>query len=284
MPKAPRWHHPTAIEQEYTAALKRYAGRCGKAVSEYVIPEIDAIVEEANRYRPDALGSQSEGEGWVARLNRVLKRVLSILLGSETGASDPLSALSGASRAVNSPEEIRPLEYAERVSAFNKRQFQRMMRKAYGIDVTKREPWLRSELKAWESQNLALIRSIPEQYVDKLQGRIIAAVQQGRTSKEVQALIRETYDLPKNRAALIADDQIGKINGQLTRLRQQAVGIGEYRWRGVLDSRERRSHVHREGEKFSWSKPPSDGHPGEPILCRCSAEAVLPELEDLDLS
>lgn len=49
----------------------------------------------------------------------------------------------------------------------------------------------------------------------------------------------------------------------------------------MLDERERAHHVDREGKQFDWDNPPDDGHPGEPILCRCYAEAVFPEFEDL---
>lgn len=277
------WHHPTALELQYGRAIKRLANQCGKACDRYVIPEIDGIVEEAQRYRPDALGDQSEGDGWVARLNRALRRMLSSLLGGAIGGPVDLESITEQQDAVT-VQSVPIVQIAEQVSDFNRRQFHRSMRKAYGIDITKREPWLRSELAAWESRNLSLIRSIPEQYVDRLQGQIVQAVQQGRTSKQVQALIRETYDVPKKRAALIADDQIGKLNGNLTQLRQRSIGVKEYQWRGVLDSRERPEHRAREGQIFKWNSPPSDGHPGESIRCRCSAEAVLPELEDLDLS
>ena len=49
-----------------------------------------------------------------------------------------------------------------------------------------------------------------------------------------------------------------------------------------VDERERAHHVDREGKEFNWDKPPDDGHPGQPILCRCYAEAVLPEFDELN--
>jgi len=53
-------------------------------------------------------------------------------------------------------------------------------------------------------------------------------------------------------------------------------------WRGILDARERPEHVAREGKEFSWKNPPDDGHPGEPINCRCTAEPVLPSWEEME--
>jgi SPP1 gp7 family putative phage head morphogenesis protein len=172
--------------------------------------------------------------------------------------------------------------FGERMDRFNSRQFHETLRSAYGVDIFVTEPGLAPLMRVWEAENLRLIRSIPSQYVEQLQGRIVAAVQRGETVRSLTKLIRETYNLPMNRAELIARDQIGKLNGRLTAYRQQNVGIKEYRWRGTLDERERDEHVEREGETFSWDKPPPDGHPGQPIRCRCWPEAVLPSLDDLD--
>ena len=41
------------------------------------------------------------------------------------------------------------------------------------------------------------------------------------------------------------------------------------------------NHWEREGQEFRWDQPPEDGHPGQPIECRCSAEPII-DLEELD--
>jgi SPP1 gp7 family putative phage head morphogenesis protein len=79
----------------------------------------------------------------------------------------------------------------------------------------------------------------------------------------------------EGRSKVIARDQIGKLNGRLTELRQANAGIKSYIWRTQLDDSVRDEHADREGVEFQWSSPPSDGHPGEPIACRCNAEAVI---------
>jgi uncharacterized protein with gpF-like domain len=38
------------------------------------------------------------------------------------------------------------------------------------------------------------------------------------------------------------------------------------------------SHHHREGKTYRDSKPPPDGHPGEPIRCRCWREPVFEDI------
>jgi len=77
-------------------------------------------------------------------------------------------------------------------------------------------------------------------------------------------------------ADLIARDQLAKLNLALTRSRQVAAGIAAARWRGKLDSRERPEHRALEGQLFTWSEGvPGVGFPGEPVSCRCHAEAEL---------
>ena len=42
--------------------------------------------------------------------------------------------------------------------------------------------------------------------------------------------------------------------------------------------RVRDEHQELEGETFSYDDPPSEGLPGQPVLCRCFAEPVLDEI------
>lgn len=169
------------------------------------------------------------------------------------------------------------------VDTFNRSEFRSVLRSVYGVDIITTAPQsLRSALDVFEATNISLIRSIPQQAVSQLQGKVVEAVRRGSTLKTLQAQIREEFDITDRRAELIARDQIGKLNGQLTELRQEQIGVTEYRWRGILDARERPEHVAREGKLFNWAEPPDDGHPGEPIRCRCTAEPELPSWEEME--
>ena len=100
--------------------------------------------------------------------------------------------------------------------------------------------------------------------------------------EEIEAIIDERFASMESNAELIARDQVGKLNGQLTEMTHTEMGLSRYRWRGVGDERERSSHVNVEGEIFSWDDPPLiDGervHPGQAIQCRCFAEPVMEDL------
>lgn len=259
-PRPPKqWRYPLGDEQDYARALRTAAQVAVLAVERYVLPELPRVLRE------DDLRNTPAGDGgWFESLRRAF-----------------MAALQAAALPDGKAQSLASL-VSQRVERYNKEQYHRMLRRAYGVDVFKAEPALARILRPWEAENIGLIKSIPEQYLDSLHGRVVAAVHRGTSLRDMTRDIRETYDLPRKRAELIARDQVGKLNGNLTEYRQTNIGVKKYRWRGVLDDRERDEHVDREGQEFNWDDPPPDGHPGKPIRCRCWAEAILPALEDLD--
>lgn len=171
--------------------------------------------------------------------------------------------------------------YVTQMADFNHKQFHKVVRSVYQVNIFTSEPWLEEVLRLAEWENIQLINSIPTQTLEKLRTRFMQAIRKGERWESVVDDVKSILNTNEKRATLIARDQIGKLNGHLTKLRQQNIGVKSYIWRGMLDERERAHHVDREGKQFDWDNPPDDGHPGEPILCRCYAEAVFPEFEDL---
>lgn len=258
-PPPKQWRYPLGDELDYLRALRTYAEAAILAVERHVLPELPRVLRQ-----DDLRNTPESDEGWFESLRRAFM--------------DALGAATVTDRAAQGLVAL----VAQRVEKYNKEQYHRLLRRAYGVDVFKAEPALARILRPWEAENIGLIKSIPEQYLDTLHGRVVAAVRKGTSLRDMTAQIRQTYDLPRQRAELIARDQIGKLNGDLTEYRQTNIGVKKYRWRGVLDERERDEHVAREGQEFEWDNPPADGHPGKPIRCRCWAEAILPALDDLD--
>lgn len=172
--------------------------------------------------------------------------------------------------------------YVKQTADFNRKQFHKVLKSVYSVDVFTSEPWLDEVLKLAEWENIQLIKSIPTRALEKLRTRFMQAIRKGERWENVVDDVKAILNTNDKRVTLIARDQVGKLNAHLTKLRQQHLGVKSYIWRGMLDERERAHHVEREGEQFDWNTPPDDGHPGEPILCRCYAEAVFPEFEDLN--
>lgn len=156
------------------------------------------------------------------------------------------------------------------------------IRKAVGVDVKVALSEMGPIATAMEEAtraNVALIRSIPAQYFDRLRTAISEGWTSGRRWESVAADVAEIGGITDRRAALIARDQTSKMNASFNEVRQTALGIEEYTWSGSLDARERDSHRAMEGRRLRWDAPPDvDGeevHPGEAINCRCVAVPII---------
>lgn len=253
-PRAPgKWLHPVGEEREYTAELVSIVREMERLVRAEIFPLFGR--------RDDAIEDLPESAGFFEVVRQGFLKVLARL------------DLSGVHAKVTAK--------ARRVAGFNKKQFHAVIRRAYEVDIFVDEPWLADLAKAWESENVALIKSIPQQSLTRMHSKVVESVRRGGLVKDLRDDLVKEFGIAKDRAELIANDQIGKLNAQLTEQRQRQIGVEEYTWRGVLDERERDEHVSREGQVFSWSKPPEDGHPGMPIRCRCRSEPRLPLLGDL---
>ncbi|MGY6089378.1 phage minor head protein [Avibacterium paragallinarum] len=252
--KQKRWLFPEAIEREYVKYLQAIAKQ---------------ISDTARKKLPEI----------APHLKRMLRQDDSIEI-LEQWLTELLQATTFYTR----DNDIRPAvrQFLSQTAEFNKKQFHKVLKSAYKVDIFVSEPWLDEALKLAEWQNISLIKTVPQQLHEKLRYRMVEALRKGESYKSLAADLEKLLDIPKRRATLIARDQIGKLNGRLTQLRQENIGVKSYIWRGSLDERERLSHVEREGKVFRWDNPPDDGHPGQPILCRCSAEAVLPEFGELE--
>lgn len=264
MSKQKKWLYPTGVERDYNRALQRnVVDPLEAAVRSTLFPALPVIFAQA---RQDAdIRDIPEGTGWFETLRQALVQTL-----VQVGLDD--ATITAIVRAV-----------AASVDTFNAAQFHAVLRSVYGVDLfTRAPPGLTGALQAFEMENIQLIKSIPTESLSRMNRKILNALQTGQSMRNTQSALIEEFGITKRRAELIARDQVGKLNGQLTELRQADIGVDSYTWRGVLDARERPEHRAREGKVFRWDQPPDDGHPGQPIQCRCTAEPVLPSWEEME--
>lgn len=180
-------------------------------------------------------------------------------------------------------------EMALKLSDQNRRQLTRILSNSLGVPVFFRDGWSAPEIAAWIQTNVGLITSVADQHLGDVRSLVTSTIQSGRTVQDVTREIRERYasglaGKPRNRAELIARDQVGKFYGNANQLRQRELGVERYVWRGVLDQRERDSHREKEGEIYRWDQPPADtGHPGQDYQCRCTAEPYLADVVPTDV-
>lgn len=89
--------------------------------------------------------------------------------------------------------------------------------------------------------------------------------------------LRHATNISRNRAALIVRNEVGNASAYGQQATQEEAGITHYEWVAASDERVRPEHAARNGKIFAWDNPPADGHPGQPIQCRCVSVPVWDE-------
>ena len=144
---------------------------------------------------------------------------------------------------------------------------------------------VRDVMAASVNENVGLIKSIQQQYHQRVS---TAVMQSAMTGRDIGALTRELsqgYGITQRRAALIARDQNNKMTSVIERARQEEVGITEAIWLHSGGGRHPRpEHVAFSGKRYDIKKGAYlEGKwtwPGFEINCRCSCRAVIPGLDN----
>ena len=160
----------------------------------------------------------------------------------------------------------------------NKEKFYNAVEGSIGIDLKSvvQNEGLEDILVATTRENVALIRSIPEEYFKQLETVVFSGTTQGNAASSMTKQIQKIGKTTEKRAKLIARDQTAKLNSALNQQRAQNLGSDEYIWRTARDDRVRDNHATKNGKIFKWSEPPEDtGHPGQDIQCRCIAQPII---------
>lgn len=148
------------------------------------------------------------------------------------------------------------------------------IKSSVGVDIspvlTQSGPIL-DALRAATKDNIDLIKSIPEQYFEKLGDAVGKNMERGMRFEDLAKEIERIGDVTESRAKLIARDQTSKMNGAFNQARQTSLGIDRYVWQTSGDERVRPEHDANDGEIFRWDSPPATGHPGHDVNCRCVA-------------
>jgi len=141
------------------------------------------------------------------------------------------------------------------------------------------DPDLESRMLAsWTRENVALIKNATSDQAERITAAVLRAGRAGTRARDLEAEIANILKVGKSRAKLIARDQVNKFSGQLDRVKQTEAGIDAYIWRTSADERVRASHQALNGRRFTWVSAPAQGHPGQPVQCRCQAEPDLTAL------
>lgn len=136
--------------------------------------------------------------------------------------------------------------------------------------------------QATVQQNVALIKSIPQQYLTNVEGMVMRSVQVGGDVGKLVEDLQKEFGVTKRRAKLIAIDQNNKATSAFTRARQVELGIVEAVWMHSHAGKEPRpTHVAMNGQRYDVTKGMWDPavkefiFPGQLINCRCTSKSVV---------
>lgn len=169
----------------------------------------------------------------------------------------------------------------KRVAGLNKKQIFALLKKQ--LAITPKDLGLNELINQFVKVNTDLIKSLAGEQVNEIKALIEDPKNRGLRVEAISKKIQARFEVSKSKANLIARDQILKMNGKLTQVRQENAGVKQYVWTTVKDGDVRKRHAQLEGTVQSWSRPPivsKDGrreHPGGDFQCRCIAFPIVPD-------
>lgn len=260
--KPPKQPSIKTLERSYYSDMLKMLDRMKFLVDQRLVPMLPSIVRHAQSVRPKTDGTRADD------YTDDVEGIMDGIRDDFFQEYDENQIKFFAQKAAKRGEE------------FNQKSFQRQFKAVFGIQMPLVEPYLEATVNGFVKQNVSLITSIPETYFDRVENTVLQGAISGDLQDEIASEISDIYDVSDSRAAFIARDQVAKLNGNLTEMRQTEVGVTSYIWSTSLDERVRDSHAAKEGETFQWDDPPADtGHPGEDYQCRCTAIPVFEEAD-----
>jgi len=257
-PKFRRTVFPKSIERSYAADLKQIVEEISKQIKDTLLPLLPSLEKEIGL----PLIKKDEKVDDIVKATEEIKKKL-----HRKYTNEELKAIA----------RKKGMSLSKFTDEATKKEFKRVV----GVDLFTNDKPFQATIDFFSVNNIQLSNSLIDQSVDKAQSMVFNGFQTGKRWEEIAKDIEQYIDPDvggiANRAKLIARDQIAKLNSQVTQERQKNLGISKYIWRTSLDERVRDSHRELEGTVHSWDDPPSVGHPGEDIQCRCTAEPVLDE-------
>lgn len=290
--KTPIWLYPKGLERQYK-----------REITAVLNPLIDLTEEFLRKRMPDILQGDSVRLDAPAPGDRTWMGILKGMM-----ATWSAKTFEGEPRIL-----IGIGMMADKVLGWNRNQWLNSSVSRLGVPFPLTEDWWPGTKRNWSTKNFSLIRSLSDQYINRVNDIVETAVVNGTSYRDVMKDIKKLgVNISDKRASLIARDQIGKLNGSIQKSQSEEAGLDTYIWLTAKDERVRGrpggkypkaipSHWAMEGKLCRWddsSVYSEDGgktwiprtgkmpiaHPGMEIQCRCTAqpnwnEVIEPVLE-----
>lgn len=245
--------YPLTIERKYSRDLGRTISDLHKIVKEELLPELPNLIEMFKLEN--------------ARFDDASDDLFRVMDGLKVKMQDRYPE-----NLLESLAERRGLEASE----YNLNTLRMQTNQVHGIDVLISDRAIASKMKTFVKQNVNLIETVHKSYFKDIQTMVTNGVSNGDSATSIAKKISDRTGVSKNRAKLIGRDQTGKLNSDLNASRQAELGVKKFVWSTVGDERVRDEHASLDGKVFSYSNPPSEGLPGQPINCFIGETSCYP--------
>ena len=269
--------YPSSAEREMVRIAAAYMREYNSELKKY-LPELMKAYRENEVIRKDSTDFRTDD---TREFNKKLEEVMRRINESMTGRLSKFRLQTRVKKA------------AELLKSTSTREWKRVVRDTLGINLLDdyyKGEFYEQAIASWVTDNVSKIKSIPEQSLSEIHSIVNDGYLQGRTAKDIAKDIQAEYDLSKGMAQMMARDQIGTLNAQITQQQQRDAGCTCYEWSDSGDGRVRDCHKALHGKIIDWNNPPemwymtkSRGkvmtgrkcHPGEDYQCRCCALPVF---------
>jgi SPP1 gp7 family putative phage head morphogenesis protein len=142
---------------------------------------------------------------------------------------------------------------------------------------------LKTIMTATVAENVALIKSIPAEYMTNVSGDILRSLTTGQGMAEVIPALEQYEGVTLRRAKNIAIDQTRKAYNNINRARMQSIGVEQFEWvHSGGGQKPRELHIEMSGNIYSFDDLPvidertgETGIPGQAINCGCTMVPVI---------
>lgn len=261
--------YPVQAEREFQRVTNAYMDPLNRLLKKY-LPKIVRAAEAEESSRSDDTGDLiSKATAIFNKMAEELQRST-----SDFGLYDKIQAMAALTRKLSIKE------------------WKLAVKETLGVDLF--DDYYSGELfrelmERWISENVGLIKTIPQDSLESMRNIVLEGVRSGRTIPNIVKAVQNAYNVDKRHARLIARDQIAKLNSDIAEQQQTDAGVKEYIWSTSGDQRVRPSHKKLDGKRFRWDDPPIVDertgrrcHPGRDYQCRCVALPVF-DWDTIDL-
>lgn len=260
-------------EREYTRIMNAYI-RLVKDVIQIHYPEIKAAYSANNGVTGEY--HEDDNKGLISALTKIFQKMN--------------AELSVRVDKFDVERKIKAL--AEQSQKMSVKEWKKAVKQTLGIDISEDYyfgDFFRNQTSTWTSENVGLIKSIPQEALGEMEEIISSGFSAGKTLTGVVREIERTYHVSRSKARFLARDQTAKLNAEISQAQQRAAGCTKYTWRTAGDQRVRDRHEELDKTVHYWDEPPivdkKTGrrcHPGEDYNCRCVAIPIF-DIDTLDL-